>query len=169
MKIKAEVVPGDLSDGRLVQADRRCEVWLRGVNRHTGHVLVIARPALLNLRKRQNKIVDTFYMLLLNADPSQQCRNISDRCVWNKNIMRAHIRESAGEQHVKPAGIFLAQNRISITTFIFQLSFIILALMIFLWGLAKTSMQEKPWPEYFLHLAQWLKDLLRSNQSWWLL
>lgn len=69
MKIKAQVVPGDLSDGRLVQANRRCEVWLRGVNRHTGHVLVIARPALLNLRKRQNKIVGTFYMFLLKVAP----------------------------------------------------------------------------------------------------
>lgn len=58
MKIKAEVVPGDLIDGRLIQADRRGEVWLRGVNRHTGHVLLVARPALLNLR--QNKIVDTY-------------------------------------------------------------------------------------------------------------
>lgn len=58
--MKAEVLPGDLSDGGLVQTDRRCEVWLRGVNRQTGYVLLIACPALLNLRKSQNELVDMF-------------------------------------------------------------------------------------------------------------
>lgn len=52
MEIKTEVLPGDLSDSRLVQVDRRCEVWLRGVNGQTGYVLLITCPSLLNLRKK---------------------------------------------------------------------------------------------------------------------
>lgn len=71
-KIKGEAVPGDLSDGRLVQADGRGEVWLRGVNRSTGHVLVITCPALLNLRERRRKVVDQG-SFILKAAPAQKC------------------------------------------------------------------------------------------------
>lgn len=66
-KINGEAVPGDLSDGRLVEADGRGEVWLRGVNRRTGHVLVIACPALLNLRERRRTIVDQESFILMEA------------------------------------------------------------------------------------------------------
>lgn len=52
-----EVLPGDLRGCRLVQADGGRKVWLGGVNRHTGHVLLIARPALLDLEKTQSKRV----------------------------------------------------------------------------------------------------------------
>lgn len=58
MEIKTEVLPGDLSDSRLVQVDRRCEVRLRGVNGQTGYVLLITCPALLNLRKNQNVFIN---------------------------------------------------------------------------------------------------------------
>lgn len=54
VQIKAEGLPGDLTDGRLVKVDRRWEVWLGRVNRKRGHVLLISCPALLNLRK-ENK------------------------------------------------------------------------------------------------------------------
>lgn len=74
-KIKVAAVPGDLSDGRLVQADGRREVWLRGVNRSTGHVLVIACPALLNLRERRRKTVDQG-SFILKAAPEQKGRNM---------------------------------------------------------------------------------------------
>lgn len=75
-EIKVEAVPGDLSDGRLVQADGRGEVWLRGVNRRTGHVLVIACPALLNLRERQRKTVGQG-SFIPKAAPAQKCRHMT--------------------------------------------------------------------------------------------
>lgn len=59
------MLPGDLTDSGLVQADWRGEVWLGGVNWQTGDVLVIACPALLNLRKRQNKLVNIFHGLII--------------------------------------------------------------------------------------------------------
>lgn len=65
MKIKAEVLPGDLTDSRLVHADRRCEVWLGGVNRQSGYVLLITCPALLNLRKSHNKLVNICPVLII--------------------------------------------------------------------------------------------------------
>lgn len=65
---KAEVLPGDLSDGGLVQADWRGEVWLRSVNGQTGHVLFVARPTLLHLRKTQSEliIIIIFHVIVSN-------------------------------------------------------------------------------------------------------
>lgn len=42
-------LPGDLCDCRLVLADWRGKVWLGGENGHAGNVLLVARPALLDL------------------------------------------------------------------------------------------------------------------------
>ena len=84
--INTEELPGDLSDRGLVQTDRRCEVWFRGVNRHIGHVFVIACPALLNLTKRQNQILRT------EMDEKCYVKNIYCRffhgCLFNKPVFK---------------------------------------------------------------------------------
>lgn len=63
--MKAGVLPGDLTDGRLVQAGGRWEIWLRGMNWQTGYVFIVACPALLNLKKSKNELSNIFNVFII--------------------------------------------------------------------------------------------------------
>lgn len=80
--IKTQLLPGDLIDRGVVHVERRREVWLRRVNGQTGHVLVVPRPALLNLRKNHKYIScvnqSRDCVLFVSA---QHCRNKDDEAV----------------------------------------------------------------------------------------